>query len=614
MIRDWLVRLGAVPVLGSGPGTEPGTEPHPGPGSDGRVEAEVRVWAPSARRVRLWLEAERSELDLSSEPEGYWSARCPLAPGDRYAVAVDDGPWRPDPAARALPEGVHGPAAFVPPPPAGPATRRWTGRALEDLVLYELHVGTFTPEGTFDAAIAKLDGLVELGVTAVEMMPLAEVGGAPRARNWGYDGVQPFCVRHDYGGAEGLARFVEAAHARGLAVVEDVVYNHLGPEGSYLHDYGPVFSELYRTPWGPGLNFDGAGADGLRRYFLEHVRVCFEERHLDGLRLDSVVSILDRAAVPFLEEVAALTDELSVRLGRPLHLFAEADDNDPRWVRPRAEGGLGLGAMWADDLHHAIHAHLTGERAGYYADFGRVDAVARAFVEGAALTGQHARYRGRRWGRRLDALPPHRLVVYAQNHDQVGNRADGARLTTLLPVEAARAALALPLLAPALPLLFMGQEYGEEAPFHFFCGFEEAALDRRVEAGRRAELAAFGWTSDPPPPGAPRTCADSTLQWAENPDARAWRRLHRDAIALGLELRRQGRPTLEASSEAPPGFAARYPDGALLVAHLGAPRLQVDLQDMKLRFDSGLDREDPGGPRIEVWVPGDGWRMVPARP
>lgn len=562
--------------------------------------------------MRIEGEAARV-LDLEAGPGGYFARiveRVP--PGTRYRLAVDDGPWRPDPASRRQPEGVHGPSEVVADAHRW-ADAGWRGVALRDLVIYELEVGAFTAEGTFDAAAGRLDALRDLGVTAVELMPLAEVPGRLEARDWGYDGVGLFAVREAFGGAAGLHRFVDACHARGLAVIIDVVYNHLGPEGNYLHGFGPYFTDRYVTPWGEAPNLDGPGSDEVRRYFIEHALEQLERHHADGLRLDAVTSLFDRSATPFLEELSEATDALAERLGRPLHLIAETDDNDPRWVRPRAEGGLGLHAMWADDLHHALHATLTGERAGYYQDFGGVDAVARAFCRGSALEGQHAEYRGRRWGRPLVEVPPERLVVYAQNHDQIGNRADGARLSALLDPPADRAALALGLLSPHLPLLFMGQEVGSRRPFFFYTSFSDARLAAAVLSGRRAEQRAFGWRARCPDPQAVATFEASRPFEGPAPEAAArYRALHRDALALRPALYPGGRPTLVEVSERPRAFVARGPAGHVLVAMLDADGGALDLPERGgVLFDSeggapGLESAPPiafDGPRVVVYGP-----------
>jgi maltooligosyltrehalose trehalohydrolase len=426
---------------------------------------------------------------------------------------------------------VYGPSEVIDPPAFRWTDAGWAGVALEELVTYELHVGTFTPEGTFDAAIGHLDGLAELGITAVELMPIGEF---PGARNWGYDGVFPFAPESSYGGPYGFARFVDAAHARGLAVVLDVVYNHVGPEGNVLPRYGPYFSPRYRTPWGDALNLDSAGADEVRRYVGENALRWFEEFHVDALRLDAVHEIVDTTARPLLGLLAAATDELSDRLGRPLHLIVETSLNDARAIRLRAEGGLGVHAQWADELHHAIHAVLTGERDGYYADYGSVDDIAKAYRDGYVHTGQWSEHLERRWGNTTSGVPSERFVVFTQNHDHVGNRAIGERLASLVGLDGQKVAAGLVLLSPFRPLLFMGEEYGETNPFLYVVSHADPDLVEAVRAGRRAEFDRFAWADEPPDPWARATFERSRLDRSKlaRPEHRGVRELYRELLRL----------------------------------------------------------------------------------
>jgi maltooligosyltrehalose trehalohydrolase len=370
------------------------------------------------------------------------------------------------------------------------------------MVLYELHVGTFTPEGTFDSAIVELPRLRELGVNAVEVMPVAHF---PGWRNWGYDGVFPFAVQHSYGGAAGLKRLVDAAHAHGIAVVLDVVYNHLGPEGNYFRHYGPYFTEQYCNPWGEAINFDGPGCDGVRDFFLANALMWQEEFHLDGLRLDAVPAIRDASARHVLAEMAVLTAAQARRLGRPFHLIAESDLNDARLLRPAEVGGHGLAAQWSDDFHHALHAYLTGERGGYYADHGTLEHLARAYRDAYVLTGQYSHYRRRRYGGPAGDRPGEQFVIFAQNHDQIGNRPRGDRLSALVDFETLKLAAGLLLTAPYVPMLFMGEEYGETAPFPFFISHGDGRVIDAVRRGRKQEFTAFAWHCEPPDPQDERT-------------------------------------------------------------------------------------------------------------
>lgn len=458
--------------------------------------------------------------------------------GRRYRYRLDGENLLPDPASRHQPAGLHGPSAV--PDTSHPWTDGgWTGRSADELVLYELHVGTFTREGTFGAARAQLARLSELGVTAVELMPVAQF---PGARNWGYDGVFPWAPHHAYGGPAGLRRLVDACHEHGLAVVLDVVYNHVGPEGSVLEEFGPYFSRRYRTPWGPGMNFDGPGSDEVRRFFVENAWHWITEYHVDGLRLDAVHAILDGSATPFLEELVRTVRGRARELSRSVHLIAESAENDPRLVDARAPGDASFDAMWNDDVHHALHAILTGESAGYYGDYGGTDPLAKGLGEGLVFTGQYSGYRRRRHGRAPREAAPTSFVTYLQNHDQVGNRPRGDRLDAELGLEARKLGAAVILLSPFVPLLFMGEEYGETAPFPYFVSHEDPELLERVRNGRASELRAFGWREEQMDPADAATFEAARLDPSrrrEEPHAtleswyRALLRLRRELPALG---------------------------------------------------------------------------------
>lgn len=493
------------------------------------------VWAPHAERVEVLIEPD-GVVPLDPLERGYHTATADgVGPGTRYRLRLDAGRPLPDPASRFQPEGVHGPSEVVDPSAFEWSDVRWTGVPLEELVFYELHIGTFTPEGTFDAAIPLLEELRGLGITAIELMPVSQF---PGERNWGYDGVLPFAVQDSYGGPDGLRRLVDAAHRTGLAVYLDVVYNHLGPEGNILPEYGPYFTEHYRTPWGDAINFDDEASDEVRRYFIEHAVSRIDEYHVDGLRLDAIHGIVDVSAQPFLAELAQAVHDAGARSGRMAHLIAESDRNDPRAVAPIDQWGLGLDAMWNDDFHHALHAFLTGERTGYYADFGRLDDVATAIREGFVLAGRYSTYRGRRHGAPAGATPGSRLVVYTQNHDQIGNRPRGRRLTRLLSFDQLKLAAGVTLLSPYLPLLFMGEEYGETAPFHYFVSHTDPELVEAVRQGRREEFSAFRWHEEPPDPQAERTLESSKLrhELKSEPEHRHLLELHRELITLRRSL------------------------------------------------------------------------------
>lgn len=509
----------------------------PGAAYLGEDRCRFCVWAPLAEWVAVQTVAPRERtVPLARGERGYHSGEAgEIGPGTLYYYLLDGGKKRPDPASRSQPEGVHGPSRVVDTLAFTWTDRCWHGPAREDLVFYEIHVGTFTPEGTFEAVIPHLDGLKELGLTALELMPVAQF---PGSRNWGYDGVYPFAAQDSYGGPEGLQRLVDACHARGLAVFLDVVYNHLGPEGNYLGDFGPYFTGRYRTPWGTALNFDGPGSDEVRRFFIENALYWVESLHIDGLRLDAVHAVMDMSSLHFLEELAAAVHRLAGRLGRRVYVIAESDLNDPRLIRPRAVGGYGLDAQWSDDFHHSLHSLITGERSGYYEDFGSLGHLARAFREGYSYTGQYSAHRGRRHGSRPRLCDAGRFVVFSQNHDQVGNRALGERLGALTNIEGQKLAAGLVILSPFLPLLFMGEEYGETAPFQYFTSHSDPVLVAAVRRGRREEFAAFGWQEEVPDPQAEETFRRSLLSRGPRGRGRrpALREFYRELIRLRREI------------------------------------------------------------------------------
>jgi maltooligosyltrehalose trehalohydrolase len=489
-----------------------------------------RVWAPRARRVEVRLCGSRL-VPLAAGEQGWFEAEVEgVAPGSRYVYVLDGERERADPASRFQPEGVHGPSEVVDRGFAW-SDADWQGILLESCIFYELHVGTFTAEGTFAAVIPQLDHLVELGVTAIELMPVSQF---PGRRNWGYDGVFPYAAQSSYGGPEGLKRLVDAAHARGLAVVLDVVYNHLGPEENRLDDFGPYFTERYKTPWGLALNFDGPESDAVRGYFIENALQWIADFHLDGLRLDAVHAIADSSERPFLQELGAAVKALAGRLGRPVHIFPESDLNTLFFLRPPASGGCGFDAQWTDDFHHCLHTLLTGERGGYYQDFGALDQMADAMAGGFVYTGQYSPFRRRRHGVPAGEMDGCRHVVCSQNHDQTGNRMLGERLAALLDLESLKLAAGAVLLSPFLPLLFMGEEYGETAPFLYFVDHSDPGLVAAVREGRKAEFAAFGWQEEPPDPQAAETFERSRLDHRrrERGDHAALRAFYRELIRL----------------------------------------------------------------------------------
>lgn len=441
---------------------------------------------------------------------GYWKTLVQdMGPGIRYQYQVNHTMERPDPASRSQPEGVHGPSEVIDPLAFSWTDREWRGLPLEQYIIYELHTGTFTPEGTFEAIIDRLPYLRDqVGMTAIELMPVAQ---CPGTRNWGYDGTYLFAPQSNYGGPEGLKRLVDACHASGLAVIMDVVYNHLGPEGNYLGDFGPYFTETYRTPWGSAINYDGAESGPVREFVISNALYWIHEYHMDALRLDAIHGIFDFSAKHILQEIGEAVHAEGKRLNRQVHVIAESDLNDARIISPVFRGGYGLDAQWSDDFHHALHCMLTKERNGYYQDFGQLKDLTRAIRDGVVYTGQYSPHRKRAHGNSFRQRSPEQFVVCAQNHDQIGNRAQGDRLSALVSFEALKAANAIVLLSPYLPMLFMGEEYGEQAPFQYFIDHGDPALIEAVREGRKREFEAFGWT-DIPDPYDEKTFARSKLQ------------------------------------------------------------------------------------------------------
>ncbi len=500
---------------------------------------EFRVWAPAARRVTLRLMTRMrgtEDLAMPYAEDGQFALEAFASAGDRYFYIIDGNKPVPDPVSRFLPEGVHGPTEIVDPQAFVWSDQQWRGLPLKDYILYELHIGAFTEEGTFDAAIEKLPYLKKLGITVIELMPVAAF---PGTRNWGYDGASPYAVQASYGGPDGLKRFIDAAHRLGLGVVLDVVYNHLGNEGNYLRLFAPYFTDKHKTPWGDAINYDQPGSAGVRRYVVENGLYWIREYHLDGLRLDAVQTIRDDSCTHILAEIAENVTALARGLGRQVCVIAETDENDPRIVRPRASGapgapgfgalgrgapgapgfgalgwgGYGLDAIWSDDFHHAIHAFFTGERTGYYQDFGRPEQIVRALTEGFVFQGEPFRYwEGRPRGASSRDMPAPAHVICIQNHDQVGNRARGERLTALVPRGVRMLAAALLLLAPQTPLIFMGQEYDEPNPFQFFADYGDPVLRKLVSEGRRNEFKDFDF-SNVPDPHDPQTFQRSKINW-----------------------------------------------------------------------------------------------------
>lgn len=493
---------------------------------------EFAVWAPFAERVSLILYSP-DERTVAMQKEGeYWkTALDTVSPGTRYRYQIDRQTERADPASSYQPEGVHEASQVINHSAFAWSDTDWKGNGLPELILYEIHVGAFTQEGTFEAIIPRLDSLKQLGINAIEIMPVAQF---PGERNWGYDGVYPFAVQNSYGGPEGLKKFVNECHRKGISVVLDVVYNHLGPEGNYLRDFGPYFSDSYRTPWGEAVNFDGPYSDEVRNFFIENALSWFQHYHIDGLRLDAIHGIYDMSAQPFLLELSERVREFSRQNGRAYYLIAESDLNDARVIRPHERGGFGLDASWNDDFHHALHTLLTEEKDLYYRDFGRIRDLGKSLTEGYVYSGQHSAFRKRKHGNDSSDIPADRFVVFAQNHDQTGNRMKGERLSSLVSFEALKLSAGSVMLSPYIPLLFMGEEYGETSPFLYFISHTDQGLVDAVRRGRKEEFKGYYGQGDPPDPQAVESFERSCLKWhlQDEQHHRTLRELYAELIQL----------------------------------------------------------------------------------
>ncbi|MFJ7411219.1 malto-oligosyltrehalose trehalohydrolase [Streptomyces sp. NPDC098077] len=562
---------------------------------------QLEVWAPEAESVVLEAADVRYAMERDAGREGWWTAGAEASDGVRYGFRLDDGPLLPDPRSRRQPDGPDGPSAVV--DQEAYAWREvWAGRRLNRAVLYELHVGTYTAEGTFDAAAARLGHLAELGVTHVSLMPVCPF---PGVNGWGYEGVSLWAVHEPYGGPEGLKRLVDTAHGLGLGVVLDVVHNHLGPSGNHLPAFGPYFTDTHHTPWGAAVNLDAPGSDEVRAFLLGSALAWLRDYRLDGLRLDAVHALADTRALTFLEELSAAVDALAVEVGRPLGLIAESDLCDPRTTTPRPAGGLGLHAQWNDDFHHALHTALTGESQGYYADFARAPlaALAKTVTSGFFHDGTFSSFRGRTHGRPVDVTrtPAHRFVGYAQTHDQIGNRALGDRLATSLTPGLQACAAALVLTGPFTPMLFMGEEWGARTPWQFFTDHTDPELAEAVRDGRRREFAAHGWDREEiPDPQDPATRDRSCLDWSEpvrEPHTRllAW---YRELIALRRTLPDLHDPDLASVK------TAFDEDARWLAYRRGDLRIAVNLADRPAVIPLGSGRHRRVDGRVlAAWEP-----------
>lgn len=478
----------------------------------GNGRCQFTVWAPLLDQVTVkLLSSPERLLPMQQNAEGYWSTIVEeVQPNDRYSYLLNTDIQRPDPASHFQPLGVHDISQVIDHHSFSWSDHPWSGITLEEMIIYELHVGTFTPEGTFTAIIPRLPRLKELGISSIELMPVAQF---PGDRNWGYDGVYPYAVQNSYGGPEGLKKLVNACHNQGIAVILDVVYNHVGPEGNYLEDFAPYFTSKFRPEWGNALNFDDAYCDGVRNYFLENALFWYENYHIDALRLDAIQGIYDLGIKHFLEDLVDITHNFSQQQGRKIYLTAESDLNDVKTIRSREVGGIGIDAQWCDDFHHSLHALVTGEQQAYYQDFGQCTDLAKAFQEGFVYSGQYAPHRKRRHGSSSAEEAANKFIVFSQNHDQIGNRILGDRLTQVISFEALKLVAATILLSPYIPLLFMGEEYGEEAPFLYFISHSEAELIEVIRRSKAEEFQAKGFAESSYDPQAPETFQRCQLNW-----------------------------------------------------------------------------------------------------
>lgn len=493
-----------------------------------------RVWAPNASRVDLLLfnsEEEKRTIPMEQSGEDFELRLHDIAAGDRYGYSLDGGPMRPDPNSRWQPDGVHAPSAVFSPERYAWRSSDWQGISRDELVIYELHTGTFTREGTFSGIVPRLAALKELGITAIELMPINQF---PGARNWGYDGVFPYAVQNTYGGPAALQAFIDDCHANGIGVILDVVYNHFGPEGNYLPEFGPYFTDRHSTPWGQAVNFDGPGSDSVRQFVLQNVHYWLHEFRVDGLRLDAVHAILDESPRHLLSEIQEIANTEAEARGWPAHIIAESNLNDPRILESTEQGGYGVNAQWNDDFHHAVHVLLTNELDGYYADFEvPTRQLEKAYNDFFVLDGGFSKFRGRKHGESARHLSGDRFVVSLQTHDQCGNRPQGDRLHAMVTPQAQRLGACLLLLSPSIPMLFMGEEYGEHNPFPFFCDFGDPALQEAVREGRLEEFRDSHWVQEPFDPQSPQTyeCAKLSWYWPEETEQAGLRRLYTELTA-----------------------------------------------------------------------------------
>ncbi|MDE1162964.1 MAG: malto-oligosyltrehalose trehalohydrolase [Acidobacteriaceae bacterium] len=539
------------------------------------------VWAPRATKMQLKM-GEKAMPMTGPNRRGWWNLEANCECGDLYAYLVDDDttPY-PDPRSLRQPQGVHGPSELYDHSRFEWHDQLWRGSPKSGAIIYEMHVGTFSEEGTFDSAIQRLDYLAELGVTHLELLPVAGFAGD---RGWGYDGVALFATHEAYGGPDGLKRFVDAAHAKGLSVILDVVYNHFGPVGNYTNKFGPYLTNSHKTPWGDAVNLDEGGSDEVRRFFCDNALMWLKDYHIDGLRFDAVHAFIDLSAVHFMEQLSVEVERLGATLGREFYLIAESDLNDPRVVRPREAQGYGMDSQWSDDFHHSLFTLLytNPKEAGYYADFGSMADLHKALKHAFVYDGQYSGYRMRRHGRPVEALSAHHFVHFDQNHDQIGNRAFGERIEHLCGMDAAKVAVGITLMAPYVPMLFMGQEWAASSPFLYFADHDDEDMRRAVSEGRKNDFAAFGFGDDVPNPEDMKTFNDSKLIWSEidkdkHAEMLSWVksliRMRRNSVCLNDGNMHH----LRVSSDDARRLLTMQRDAVRIMANLGTTEWSIDL-------------------------------------
>jgi maltooligosyltrehalose trehalohydrolase len=552
------------------------------------------VWAPFHKSVVLRFD-DRS-IPMKRDEWGYWKATAEdVDPGTLYRYQLDESTIRPDPASFLQAHGVHGPSSVYDNSAFRWEDENWRCGPLDEMIMYEMHIGAFTAEGTFEAACGRLDALLDLGINAIEVMPVSQF---PGNHSWGYDGVYLYAVQVSYGGPDGFKALVNACHKKGIAVILDVVYNHLGPEGNYLADYGPYFTDRCRTPWGLAVNFDDAYSNQVRNFFLENALFWFESFHVDALRLDAVHGIFDLSAKHILQELAERTLQFSKTTGCVHYLIAESDQNDSRIIKSWDKGGCGLDAQWSDDFHHSVHALLTGERQGYYLDFGEMDQLVASLRDGYAYEGQYSAYRKRNHGNSAKEISASRFVFFTQNHDQTGNRMMGDRTSHLLSFEALKLEAGILLLSPCIPLIFMGQEYGELARFFYFVDHSDPELIEAIRQGRKAEFKEFGWRGEPPDPQDRATFLSSKLHWEKRDLGKGniLYRFYRRLIALRKELACLKYPEKK-------GLVVETPDNDRIVVLM---RKNEDSAICAVANFDGIDRQV----RIRAGTPPGAWRKL----